>query len=183
MSPKKITDADKLEIVALYREGGETTASLANRFGVSNSTVSRLLKTTIPEAEYDRLIQRKRGAKVGTERENLEIHDEPIVEDEKLESLSVILGSIDHQVMTDPVDADEAASTDDIVTLPSTPTMTEDSTTNARRVRRRSSAPDEPLFVETTIVDEPQVERAIEPAFTIEHSSGYANELVKTTPD
>jgi transposase-like protein len=165
MSPKKITDADKLEIVALYREGGETTASLANRFGVSNSTVSRLLKTTIPEAEYDRLIQRKRGSKVGNERESLEIPDESSMEDEELEAPSVILGSIDLQVMTDPVDADETASIDDIVTLPSTPTMTEDTNTNARRVRRRSSAPDEPIVVETTIVDRPQVERAIEPEF------------------
>jgi hypothetical protein len=43
--------------------------------------------------------------------------------------------------------------------------MTEDTNTNARRVRRRSSAPDEPMFVETTIVDPPQVERAIEPEF------------------
>jgi transposase-like protein len=143
MSPKKITDADKLEIVALYREGGETTASLANRFGVSNSTVSRLLKTTIPEAEYDRLIQRKRGAKVGQEEESLEISDEPMtIEHEELAPSSVILGSIDRQVMTNPV-ADEAVSIDDIVTLPSTPTMTEDSNTNARRVRRRSSAPEE----------------------------------------
>jgi transposase-like protein len=141
MSPKKITDADKLEIVALYREGGETTASLANRFGVSNSTVSRLLKTTIPEAEYDRLIQRKRGAKVGHEPEILELLDEH--EHEELAAPSVILGSIDLQVMADPVDAAEAASIDDIVTFPSTPTMTEDLNTNARRVRRRSSAPEE----------------------------------------
>jgi transposase-like protein len=143
MSPKKITDADKLEIVALYREGGETTASLANRFGVSNSTVSRLLKTTIPEAEYDRLIQRKRGAKVGNERENLEIPDESPLEDEELATPSVILGSIDLQVMTEPIDVAEAAPIEDIVTLPSRPTMTEDTNTNARRVRRRSSAPEE----------------------------------------
>ncbi len=145
MSPKKITDADKLEIVALYREGGETTASLANRFGVSNSTVSRLLKTTIPESEYDRLIQRKRGAKVGNEGQSLEISNEPTIEHDELASPSVILGSIDIQVAPDPVDADESASIDDIVTLPSRPTMTEDPNTNARRVRRRSSAPDESI--------------------------------------
>jgi transposase-like protein len=165
MSPKKITDADKLEIVALYREGGETTASLAARFGVSNSTVSRLLKTTIPEVEYDSLIQRKRGAKVGNQRESLEVPSDLPMEDEELKAPSVILGSIDLQVMTDPVDAVSSASIDDIVTLPSTPTMTEDTNTNARRVRRRSSAPDEPMFVETTIVDPPQVERSIEPEF------------------
>ncbi|NJR31980.1 MAG: hypothetical protein HC778_02785 [Chamaesiphon sp. CSU_1_12] len=71
MSSKKITDADKLEIVDLYRQSGETTASLASRYGVSNSTISRLLKTTIPEAEYEILIQQKRGSKASGEEESL----------------------------------------------------------------------------------------------------------------
>ncbi len=63
MSPKKITDADKLEIVALYRQTRATAAVLATRFGVSNSTIGRLLKTSIPEAEYDLIIQQKRGVR------------------------------------------------------------------------------------------------------------------------
>jgi hypothetical protein len=63
MSPKKITDADKLEIVALYRQTRDTAAALAARYGVSNSTIGRLLKTSIPEAEYELLIQQKRGAR------------------------------------------------------------------------------------------------------------------------
>uniref|UniRef100_UPI00286D32D5 transposase n=1 Tax=Chamaesiphon sp. OTE_75_metabat_556 TaxID=2964692 RepID=UPI00286D32D5 len=73
MSSKKITDADKLEIVDLYRQTGDTTASLASRYGVSNSTISRLLKTSIPEAEYEVLIQQKRGVKGGNEEDNLTI--------------------------------------------------------------------------------------------------------------
>ncbi len=79
MSPKKITDADKLEIINLYRQSGDTTASLANLYGVSNSTISRLLKTSIPEAEYDLLIQQKRGSKVVNEAENLPTIDEPSI--------------------------------------------------------------------------------------------------------
>ncbi len=78
MSPKKITDADKLEIINLYRQSCDTTASLANRYGVSNSTISRLLKTSIPEAEYDLLIQQKRGSKVVSEEESLVTIAEPI---------------------------------------------------------------------------------------------------------
>jgi transposase-like protein len=78
MSPKKITDADKLEIINLYRQSGDTTASLANRYGVSNSTISRLLKTSIPEAEYDLLIQQKRGSKVVSEEEGLVTIAEPM---------------------------------------------------------------------------------------------------------
>jgi transposase-like protein len=156
MSPTKITDADKLEIVALYREGGETTASLANRFGVSNSTVSRLLKTIIPEAEYDLLIQRKRGSKLGGERESLEVIDRSSTSTDdsttdveiaelsiEIEPPSVIL-DIDLQVITEPT------ATEPIVTLPSPLTMTEDSSTNARRVRRRSSAVEEEDIQETS---------------------------------
>jgi transposase-like protein len=147
MSPTKITDADKLEIVALYREGGETAASLANRFGVSNSTVSRLLKSIIPEAEYDLLIQRKRGSKLGGERESLEVTEELSISTDdsttegetEIESPCVILG-IDPEVITEPM-----APFDPIVTLPSPLTMTEDSSTNARRVRRRSSAVEEDI--------------------------------------
>jgi hypothetical protein len=164
MSPKKITDADKLEIVALYRQGGETTASLANRFGVSNSTVSRLLKSIIPEAEYDLLIQRKRGSKLGGERESLEISapsststfieiDDSIAESEiaelsiEIEPPSVIIG-IDPQVMTEltaPNGLPSAKAIDPVVTFSPPLTMTEDSSTNARRVRRRSSAMDEDI--------------------------------------
>jgi hypothetical protein len=72
MSPKKITtkkltDLDKEEIVTLYRQGGETTASLASRFGTSGSTINRLLKSTIPQAEYEVLVQQKRGFRSGSE--------------------------------------------------------------------------------------------------------------------
>ncbi len=79
MSSKKITDADKLEIVDLYRRAGDTTASLASRYGVSNSTISRLLKTSIPEAEYEILIQQKRGSKAGIEEESSANMEEPSV--------------------------------------------------------------------------------------------------------
>jgi hypothetical protein len=68
MSPKrtttkKLTDTEKQEIVALYRQGGETTNSLASRFGTSGSTINRLLKSSIPESEYESIVQQKRGQK------------------------------------------------------------------------------------------------------------------------
>jgi transposase-like protein len=73
MSPKKITDADKLEIVARYRQTKDTAAALATRYGVSNSTIGRLLKTSIPEAEYELLIQQKRGARGSNDDDNVEM--------------------------------------------------------------------------------------------------------------
>ncbi|WOD41735.1 hypothetical protein [Nodosilinea sp. E11] len=62
MAPKKLTEADKTSILSLYRQPQETTSTLADRYGVSNSTISRLLKASLPEAEYSLLIQQKRGA-------------------------------------------------------------------------------------------------------------------------
>ncbi len=76
MSPKKITDADKLEIVARYRQTKDTAAALATRYGVSNSTIGRLLKTSIPEGEYELLIQQKRGARGSNDDDNVETIDE-----------------------------------------------------------------------------------------------------------
>ncbi|PZV14058.1 MAG: transposase [Leptolyngbya sp.] len=62
MAPKKLTEADKTSILSLYRQPQETTSTLAERYAVSNSTISRLLKASLPEAEYSVLIQQKRGS-------------------------------------------------------------------------------------------------------------------------
>ncbi len=63
MTVKKLTDADRKEILDLYRHTGETTSTLADRYGVSNSTISRFLKVTLPEQEYETLIAAKRAAR------------------------------------------------------------------------------------------------------------------------
>ena len=60
MSLKKLTEEDKQSILQLYRHSPETTSTLAERFGVSSSTVSRFLKNSLSEQEYDDLIQQKR---------------------------------------------------------------------------------------------------------------------------
>ncbi|USR90687.1 transposase [Phormidium yuhuli AB48] len=61
MSAKKLSDADKQEIIEQYRQPGETTSTLAQRYGVSNSTISRLLKSSFSAQEYDQLVQQKRS--------------------------------------------------------------------------------------------------------------------------
>ncbi len=130
MSPKKITDTDKLEIVLLYRQAGETTASLAIRYGVSNSTISRLLKTMIPEHEYEELIQQKRGLKVGIEDEVvIEIIEQsaPIIDLELAETPVPV--EILAEAVKQEIEQTEVGST---VTF-------EDG--GSRRLRRRSSAP------------------------------------------
>jgi hypothetical protein len=64
MAPKKLSESDKQNILNLYREAlEESTTTLASRYDVSTSTISRLLKQNLPEAEYEALIQQKRGAR------------------------------------------------------------------------------------------------------------------------
>jgi transposase-like protein len=62
MALRKLSDADKQEILKLYHEPEHTTSTLAERYGVSNSTISRLLKARLPEEEYGALILQKRAA-------------------------------------------------------------------------------------------------------------------------
>jgi hypothetical protein len=63
MSPAKLSDADKQTMVDLYRQTPATSSTLAERFGVSNSTVSRLLKNALSSSEYETLIQEKRAGR------------------------------------------------------------------------------------------------------------------------
>jgi transposase-like protein len=179
MSSKKITDADKLEIVDLYRQTGDTTASLASRYGVSNSTISRLLKTTIPEAEYEVLIQQKRGVKGGNEEDRLTAmadtsadlqpdlapEIDALSESESLGQRAESLNRFD--VASDSIEIE-------LPNIPSTSTTerdlvaagaidsTEESGTNSRRVRRRSSAPltaedPEPIQIDRQSVNDPDI--------------------------
>ena len=60
MSPRKLSDADKQEILKQYRNSEETTSTLASRYGVNSSTISRFLKNRLSDSEYETLIQQKR---------------------------------------------------------------------------------------------------------------------------
>ena len=161
MSPKKITDTDKFEIARLYRQAGETTLSLANSYGVSNSTISRILKNTIPEDEYDVLIQHKRGSKSGIPlisvpelEPNLDVESEQSPSDYPTsETLSASVNQI--ELSLDGVDQHP------VVAISGREPRYEDLATQTRRVRRRSSAPEtdvsdksiEILAVEESIPD------------------------------
>ncbi len=53
MTPPKLSDSQKHELVMLYRQGGHTMATLGQRFGVSTSTVGRILKLAAAETGED----------------------------------------------------------------------------------------------------------------------------------
>ena len=63
MSPRKLTEEDKKQIIQLYRNSEATTSTLAEGYGVSSSTISRFLKNNLSESEYEELIQQKRLAR------------------------------------------------------------------------------------------------------------------------
>ena len=63
MSPRKLTEDDKQNMLELYRNSKATTSTLAKEFGVSSSTVSRFLKNSLSQEEYEDLIQQKRLAR------------------------------------------------------------------------------------------------------------------------
>ncbi len=123
MSPRKLSDADKSDILSLYRNPEETTSTLAVRYGVSNSTISRILKSNLVESEYEELIQQKRLNRTphGASSTAIPTH-EPLVElEEEVEATPVIESS------APPIESDTASS--------------ESSYEGGRRRRRRSSVP------------------------------------------
>lgn len=64
MTRSKLSDSDKQTITQLFRESEETIAQLANRFEVSSSTIRRLLKSQLPDPEYEALIATKQEKRI-----------------------------------------------------------------------------------------------------------------------
>ena len=54
MSPRRLTDTDKQDLLSRYR-AGEATSQLAEAFGCSANTVSRTVKSLLPADEYSAL--------------------------------------------------------------------------------------------------------------------------------
>nr|WP_199306661.1 transposase [Anabaena sphaerica] len=83
---RKLTDSDKQEILKLYRETAETTSTLAERYGVSNSTISRLLKSTLPEEDYEYLVSLKRAARTPEGRAQVSYEQLPLLSQRPIET-------------------------------------------------------------------------------------------------
>jgi len=59
---KKLYDQIKEEIIQIYRQSDLTSSMLAERFDVSTSTITRILKANLSATEYDQLILNKKRA-------------------------------------------------------------------------------------------------------------------------
>lgn len=100
MAPRKLSDADKQAIAALYRQPEETTTTLAARYGVSNSTISRVLKQYVAEPEYSQLVQQKRGGGSSAPSDST-----PVEADPPVPQVAEVAADPD----TDPTEADRPA--------------------------------------------------------------------------
>ncbi len=63
MTRSKLTDSEKLKILDLYRQPRETTTSLAEQYGVSSSTIRRILKDRLSNQEYETLANQKQAGR------------------------------------------------------------------------------------------------------------------------
>ncbi len=130
---RKLTEPDKQEILKLYRETAETTSTLAERYGVSNSTISRLLKSTLPEDEYEYLVSLKRAARTPEGRAQVSYEQLPLLSQPQPEK--ELPRTPAHRLELLQVEPEIAA----VVEFQEEDDG-EDSTHAIRRVKRRSSA-------------------------------------------
>jgi transposase-like protein len=126
---RKLTEPDKQEILKLYRETAETTSTLAERYGVSNSTISRLLKSTLPEDEYEYLVSLKRAARTPEGRAQVNYDQLPLLSQPQPEPPSRESRHLELPQIEPKAAFQEEFQEED-----------EESTLGIRRVRRRSSA-------------------------------------------
>jgi hypothetical protein len=112
MTPPKLSESEKIEIIDLYRETEENTITLAERFGVSSSTVRRLLQSTLSEDEYKTLVQQKQKRSVqstdlpeelpakvgGKKRQKKQVVAETINDEDELEETTQVVSKRGRQV-------------------------------------------------------------------------------------
>jgi hypothetical protein len=83
----KLALDDKQEILRLYRESDATTTQLAKQFGISTSTVLRLLQELIPAEEYRQLVgqkkaEGKRGSRISYDLGGFQVNQLALIPDD-----------------------------------------------------------------------------------------------------
>ena len=151
---RKLTDSDKQEILKLYRESAETTSTLAERYGVSNSTISRLLKSTLPEEEYEYLVSLKRAARTPEGRAQVSYDQLPLL-NQPLLLVEASTGLSSGEELPTP----EAEKLIIAAKVDGSPDFPEDIPVD-RRVKTRPSAgeqPQPPVIKESPVVKELEI--------------------------
>ena len=166
MSPRKLTEDDKQEILQLYRDSEATTSTLAERYEVSSSTISRFLKNKLSSTEYEDLIQQKRLARTPRGETTAKAEKETktkkkTVKAKKTSKKSPSKNDSDSKAATEKTVAVSKLEPSEIIE----PAISEleatkaesSSTVPKRRRRRRSSANDEAEALTTSITTEAEI--------------------------
>ncbi|NJM70078.1 MAG: transposase [Scytonema sp. RU_4_4] len=136
---RKLTESDKQEILKLYRETAETTSTLAERYDVSNSTISRLLKSTLPEDEYEYLVSLKRAARTPEGRAQVNYDNVPIFgnlpQEDHIQKQEAAYPVAKQSVVEVQPQEEPVVAAQDLY-----PVEIDEPTPAVRRVKRRSSA-------------------------------------------
>ena len=172
---RKLTEPDKQEILKLYRESAETTSTLADRYGVSNSTISRLLKSTLPEDEYEYLVSLKRAARTPEGRAQV-TYDKPHAFSESQSEKKVeVVQPAPPVVKIQPVKP--------VVEISEKPIPRSEKDLNViRRVRRRSSATDTsptPIAEQLELLEQQPLEVISIPSLLMEDTSTKADVIAE----
>ncbi|WP_339381100.1 transposase [Brasilonema sp. UFV-L1] len=188
---RKLTESDKQEILKLYRETAETTSTLAERYDVSNSTISRLLKSTLPEDEYEYLVSLKRAARTPEGRAQVNYDNVPIFGNQPQENQTqeqevaypVVKQSV---VEVQPQEEPVVVAAQDLY-----PVEIDEPTPAVRRVKRRSSAttkpslpirvqrPEQPIAEQLELLEQKPPETTSIPSPLLEDTRPEANVIAE----
>lgn len=140
---RKLTESDKKEILKLYRESAETTSTLAERYGVSNSTISRLLKSTLPEDEYEYLVSLKRAARTPEGRAQVSYDNIPSFDGDESQTEEPANSKPKETIVQEDDEQEDDEQEEVEVVVKKQPILRKVNkiTEAPRRVKRRSSAP------------------------------------------
>jgi transposase-like protein len=148
MSPRKLTENDKQEILEQYRNSQATTSTLAKSYEVSSSTISRFLKNKLSSTEYEDLIQQKRLARTPRGEKSPKTKDDTKKTKTKVKSKQK-LSKAKPKKQADTVAIDNAAVSTETpsealpTAIASEESETESKSTVLPRRRRRSAATSE----------------------------------------
>lgn len=168
MSPRKLTEDDKQEILYQYRNSEATTSTLAQSFEVSSSTISRFLKNNLSTVEYEDLIQQKRLARTPRGEKSASPTDSQTAQDSPESQITAKSTSRRRRktkvTKTQEEDIPELAIAENLqleLATASTSELDDAQPIKTRRRRRRSSAVEsEP---ETSSIITPELEETEEP--------------------
>lgn len=153
MSPRKLTEDDKQEILQQYRTSEATTSTLAESYEVSSSTISRFLKNKLSSTEYEDLIQQKRLARTPRgEKSSSKASKTSTSKTKKAKSSSTKSKPVETVPAVEELPESVPTTPESVesITAPEEPQPTP-----TRRRRRRTATP-EPEIAETPAAEDPQ---------------------------